>query len=383
MSERIPSFTRLLAVALLCCSCNGVAVSEAGPIDDAAQSTVVRIGVPPLADTLLPVIGAKKGWYKEEGLKVEIKSLDWNEIHASLTAGEIDVGISNIATTVAAHAKAPEVVHAYALNTFDNGLALMVRPDGGIKPLEAYLGNFSEREQAIGAAASQLKDRTIVTTSNTHMEQALAFAARRGGLAFKRDLKIVDLSPDDGLAAFLAGKGDAYIGGLSQRVRAAKEGMIVMLGGTDLGPSPITGFVTTRRFARENRDALLKLIKVWFRIVNYVNSSTDPGGAIIAEELKSQSKTPLTLDQFKQFWNKAEHFPASAADVEADILSPSGRNYWRSRWISCNYYYEKIVGSVSQSVYPQNVFIMPEIHQEYVSRFGNGRDPGPSRTNAR
>jgi hypothetical protein len=43
-----------------------------------------------------------------------------------------------------------------------------------------------------------LKGRSIVTTSNTHMEQALAFAARRGGLAFKRDLKILDLSPDDG-----------------------------------------------------------------------------------------------------------------------------------------------------------------------------------------
>ena len=347
-----------------------------------AEPTVVRLGVPPLGDTLLPVIGAKKGWYKDEGLSVEIKALDWNEIHASLTAGKIDVGISNIATTVATHAKAPEIVYAYALNTFDNGLALMVRPDGGLKPLDAFLGQFSAREEAIAAAAGQLKGRTIVTTSNTHMEQALAFAARRGGLAFKRDLKILDLSPDDGLAAFLAGKGDAYIGGLSQRIRAAKEGMIVMLGGTDLGPSPITGFVTTRRFARDNRETVLKLIKVWFRIVNYVNSNIDEGGAIIADELKSRSETPLTLDEFKRFWNKVEHFPASAADVEADILSPLGRNYWKSRWISCNYYYVKIVGSISDQVSPDNIFIMPEIHREYVERFGNDRDRGASRKNS-
>jgi hypothetical protein len=214
------------------------------------------------------------------------------------------------------------------------------------------------------------------------MEQALAFAARRGGLAFKRDLKILDLSPDDGLAAFLAGKGDAYIGGLSQRIRAAKEGMIVMLGGTDLGPSPITGFVTTRRFARDNRETVLKLIKVWFRIVNYVNSNIDEGGALIADELKSRSETPLTLDEFKRSWNNAEHFPASAADVEADILSPLGRNYWKSRWISCNYYYVKIVGSISQQVPPDNIFIMPEIHRAYVERFGNDRDRGASRKNA-
>ena len=233
MLKNIPLFTRLLTVALLCFCYSRATVSAASPIDEGAQPTVVRLGVPPLADTLLPVIGAKKGWYKDEGLSVEIKTLDWNEIHASLSEGKIDVGISNIATTVAAHAKAPEVVYAYALNAFDNGLALMVRPDGGLKPLDAFLPYFSSREEAIAAAAGQLNGRTIVTTSNSHMEQALAFAARRGGLAFKRDLKIVDLSPDDGLAAFLAGKGDAYIGGLSQRIRATKEGMIVLLGGAD------------------------------------------------------------------------------------------------------------------------------------------------------
>jgi NitT/TauT family transport system substrate-binding protein len=362
--------TCAMSVAILCCCFFGAADSAAGPIDRGAEPTVVRLGVPPVSETLVPAIGVKKGWYNEEGLKVEIKALDWNEIPGALTAGTIDVGISNMATTVATAAKSPEIVYAYALSTFDNGLALMVRPHGGLEPLDVFLGQFSEREKAIAAAAGQLKGRTIVTTSNTHMEQALAFAARRGGLAFKRDLKILDLSPNDGLAAFLAGKGDAYIGGLSQRIRAANEGMIVMLAGTDLGPSPITGFVTTRRFARENREAVLKLIKVWFRIVNYVNSHIDEGGAIIAEELKSRSEAPLTLDEFKRLWNKVEHFPASAADVEADILSPRGRNYWKSRWISCNYYYVKIVGSMSQPVAPDEIFIMPEIHREYVERFG-------------
>jgi ABC-type nitrate/sulfonate/bicarbonate transport system substrate-binding protein len=382
MFENTPLLSRVLTVALLCCSCSSATVSAASPIDEVAQPTVVRLGVPPLGDTLLPVIGVKKGWYNDEGLSVEIKALDWNEIHASLADGTIDVGISNIATTVGTHAKAPEIVYAYALNTFDNGLALMVRPDLGIKPLDAFLGKFPAREEAIAAAANQLKGRTIVTTSNTHMEQALAFAARRGGLAFKRDLKILDLSPDDGLAAFLAGQGDAYIGGPSQRIRAAKEGMIVMLGGTDLGPSPITGLVTTRRFAREKREAVLKLIKVWFRIVNYVNSNFDEGAAIIAGELKSRSETALTLDEFKRLWNKVEHFPASAAGVEADILSPLGQNYWKSRWISCNYYYVKIVGSISDQVAPDDIFIMPEIHREYVARFGNDRDRGVSRKNA-
>jgi hypothetical protein len=139
--------------------------------------------------------------------------------------------------------------------------------------------------------------------------------------------------------------------------------------------------VTTQRFASNNRETLLKLIKVWFRIVNYVNSNIDEGGAIIADELKSRTETRLTVDEFKRIWNTVEHYPASAADVEADILSQRGRNYWKSRWISCNYYYIKIVGSISDQVPPDNIFIMPEIHREYVERFGNDRDRGVSRKN--
>jgi ABC-type nitrate/sulfonate/bicarbonate transport system substrate-binding protein len=110
MFENISLLSRVLTVALLCCSCSSETISTASPIDEVARPTVVRLGVPPLGDTSLPVIGAKKGWYKDEGLSVEIKALDWNEIHASLADGKIDVGISNIATTVATHAQAPQHV---------------------------------------------------------------------------------------------------------------------------------------------------------------------------------------------------------------------------------------------------------------------------------
>jgi hypothetical protein len=42
----------------------------------------------------------------------------------------------------------------------------------------------------------------------------------------------------------------------------------------------------------------------------------------------------------------------------------------------------KILGSISEQVYPDSIFIMPEIHREYVERFGNNRDRGTSRKNA-
>ena len=73
--------------------------------------------------------------------------------------------------------------------------------------------------------------------------------------------KIINLNPDEGLASFLTGQGDAFIGGIPQRTRASKEGMIEMLTGADLGPAPINGMVTTKKYAQENPDILLKLLK--------------------------------------------------------------------------------------------------------------------------
>jgi ABC-type nitrate/sulfonate/bicarbonate transport system substrate-binding protein len=330
----------------------------------------VRLGISPFQDTLLPVIGEKKGWYEEEGLSVELKVLGWTEVQEALSSGSVDVAINNISSVVSTHNKNPELVYVYGFNTFDDGFALMIRPNSDLKPLSHFIKEYPNRTEAIKATARQLKGREVVTTSNTDMEQGVAAAARRGGLDFAKDIKIIDLNPDEGLAAFLTGKGDAFIGGIPQRTRAKKEGMVEMLTGSDLGPAPINGFVSTKTFAREHRDELLKLLKVWFRIVNYVDGNIDEGGTIIVNELNARSGANFTLDDFKTFWNKIEHYPPNPEAIEQDILSPNGRNYWKARWDDCNTYFFEVAKRIPRPVDPDGVFIMPDIQQAYVNRYG-------------
>lgn len=335
-----------------------------------AETTVVRVALAPFQDALLPSLGETKGWYKDEGLNVEFKLMAMSEMQEALAAGAVDVTFNNISSVISTHSKDPNAVFAYGFNIFDGGYAIMVRRDGGTKPLSAFLSKTKNREEAVKACAAQLKGKTIVTTSHTDMEQAVTTAVSRGGLNFINDVHIRDFNPDEGLAAFLSGTGDAYLGGIPQRTRAKKEGMIEMLAGPDLGSPEINGYVTTKQFAKDHTDALLKLLHVWFKSVNYVNANMDDGATIIVAKLNSQSGASFTNEDFKRFWNKIEHYPPTPESVQTDILDPNGYSYWRNRWNDCNHYFVDITKALPAKVDPDGIFIMPEIQAQYIKKYG-------------
>jgi ABC-type nitrate/sulfonate/bicarbonate transport system substrate-binding protein len=361
------------------CTCQGGGVTGSSSPSDSgiadARSTVdasspviaperVRYAVSPFQDTLLPIVPRELGWYKEVGLDVDIKILGWTEVQEAIAGGAVDVGINNISSIVATHEHAPNLVYAYGMNTFDNGFALMVRPKGPFRTVAQFEAELHDHAEAVKATARQLKGRTVVTTSNTDMEQGVAAACKRGAIAFDT-VKIVNLPPDEGLAAFLAGTGDAYIGGIPQRTRAGKEGMVEMLSGVDIGPAPINGIVTTKDYFNGHIGTLEKLVRLWFRTVQYINAREGDAGRtgaeIVVRELNRNSGANFTLDDFWRFWNKFEHYPANAAEVEADIMSESGKNYWKRRWDDCNDYFFTVAKRIKAPVDPAGVFLMPTL----------------------
>jgi len=362
--------TFLAALLVLGIAAAGYFIYQTKSTEPSPPATKVRFGVSPFQDTLLPILGREKGWYREEGLDVEFKILGWTEVMEALSAGQIDVAINNISSVVATHQRNPQIVYWYGLNPFDNGFALMIRPNGKIQTVKQIESKVGDHEQAVKLAAAQLKGRTVITTGKTDMEQGVAAAARRGGLDFRKDVRIIDLNPDEGLAAFLRGEGDAYIGGIPQRTRAGKEGMLELLTGADLGPPPINGLVTTRDFAEKHQDILLKLLRVWFKSVHHVNQNMEDGAGIIIKELNSYTGAKFTVEDFRRFWNNYEHYPASPREVQSLILDPSGRNYWKARWDDCNTYFFEITHTIAKPVSPEDAFFMIEAQKAYVQRYG-------------
>jgi len=374
MHLRIGKFFACISITVYALSgCGGSGnylAKDNSPVNHTAVNDTVRVALAPYQDALLPTLGETKGWYKEEGLNVEFKLMAMTEMQEALAAGAVDVTFNNIGSVISTHAKDPNAVFAYGFNIFDGGYAIMIRKDGGIKPLSSFLSKIKNREEAVKACAAQLKGKTIVTTSHTDMEQAVTTALSRGGLNFSNDVHIRDFNPDEGLAAFLTGTGDAYLGGIPQRTRATKEGMIEMLVGPDLGSPEINGYVTTKQFAIEHSEQLLKLLHVWFKSVDYVTNNMDDGATIIVAKLNAQSGASFTNDDFRRFWNKIEHYPPTPEAVQKDILDPTGYSYWRNRWNDCNHYFVDITKAIPEKVDPDGTFIMPEIQAQYINKYG-------------
>ena len=274
----------------------------------------VRYGVSPFQDTLLPVLGQEFGWYAEEGLDVEFVILGWTEVQEALAAGEVDVAINNISSVIATY-DAFQFAYVYGFNIFDAGAALMARPE--FKSVEEFEEEGMERADAVVAALQQMQGGTVVTTGNTDMGQAVVGSAARVGLDPDSDITIVDLNPDEGLAAFLSGTGDFYLGGIPQRTRATAEGYKPIVVGADLAPPPLNGIITTPDYAAENQETLLKLLRVWFRIVNFVEEDTDEGASIILDILNAQTGANMEVEGFKVFWQGYEHYPLNRAKSSA------------------------------------------------------------------
>lgn len=360
MKNKISKFAIVITIALFFSNCA-----------NKKESNTISYGISPFPDTYMPYLGHLKGWYEEEGLNIDFKILGWAEVQEALSSNasdKIDLGINNISSVVATHHRNPSLIFLYGNNTFDNGFALMIRPNGKLKSLNYFMNKGLDRESAILATGKQLSGCEIITTSNTDMEQGVAALSEKGGLNFKKDIKIINLNPDDGLMAFLSGTGDAYIGGIPQRNKATEQGMLEMITGIDLGPAPINGIVTTKEFVESNKDDLLKILRVWFKIVNYTNENLDEVASLMTSELNKKTGSKVTIDDFKLFWNNYEHYPNSIDAIEREIIMSTGKNYWKNRWDDCNKYFYSIKGVIPEPVKANEAFYMLET-QKNLNRF--------------
>jgi len=355
----IPAVAVLLTLA-------GCASSGPEKADDGL--TTVTVGISPFQDTYLPIIGEEKGWFADAGLKVELKSLAWNSVMPAVISGEVDMAINNTTGVVSVANADPDVVYAYGWNPFTEGSALMIRPDGGLKTVDALEKKLGDHKKARTAAIESLKGKTIVTTLSTDMGKQINDALDSVGLSAS-DVKFVDMDPDAGLAAFLSGTGDAYLGGIPQRAKALDEGMEIGLSGPDLAAPPINGIVTKRDYVTAHEDSLLAFINVMHRIIRYCDAKTDECGQTITDSLNKETAAGLTLDGFKSYWQKIELYAPNAQAADSMILAKDGVSYWKSTWDSDNNY---LVGTkaIPAAVDSDAHFLMPKVWKAYVAKYG-------------
>lgn len=304
------------------------------------QSQKVVYGVSPFQDTILPIVPEQQGWYKDEGLDVQLKVLDWGDVMSAVASGQVDVALQNFnsfqASAESINEKGGKVIFYYAPYIF-KGAAIMIRGDAKLKPLSEFLKQYpNDKERAVLETVKQLQGKTIIATKGTEMEQIVLSAAAKAELQPDVNIKIVHAQPSDSLAAFLRGEGDGFSGGVTERTEAARHGAIVLIEASDLNPPTIDGFVTTKRFAQEHPEVLRKLVRLWFKTIGFMEEDLDKRAQLVTDYLATVGSTKYTTDEYKYVWFNLHVFFKSPQDVQNSILNPNGGFYWKKSWDANN-----------------------------------------------
>lgn len=361
----------VLALFVFVAGCGGdddSGETPAGSEEGALQQ--VRLGVAPFQDLLSVYVGIENGWYEEEGLDLEVTNVELQEAGEALAGGSVDMASMCEVDVLVKAPQVPELRFSNPAYVF-LGSALIVRPDSGMKSYEEFVDEGLDHDAAVAAVGAQLEGKTAIAVGESDQELAIILAAQKGGIENpKEEMTFQDLEANEGLAAFLAGEGDVYNGGLPQRNRALDEGMKTLIGADELRPEGVIhcGFGTTQGFLDENMDAAVKFQRVWYRIQQAIEENPDGTFPIIRDQLNERTGAEITIDELKDIWNNLELFPATDASMAELILEADSEYYWKDRFSYAKGYYTD-AGEITGEYDLEKVYAYPELHEAYKKAY--------------
>jgi NitT/TauT family transport system substrate-binding protein len=295
ISRRIPAYIILLASTFGACSKPAPPPEPAAPAASAsvapaasAAAPVASAAVPTPTGPTLKIaysdwpgwvaweIAIQKGWFKEAGVNVEFKWFDYVPSMDAFTAGKVDA------------------------DSMTNGDALVTGSGGG-KSVCIVANDYSDGNDMIVAkpgikTMADLKGKKIGVEVG-FVDHLLVLKALEAAGMKDKDVKIVNVKTDDTPTALKSGKVDAVAAWQPNSGAALKE----LPGSTPIFTSAnVPGLIydhlcVTPRSLAENRAEWLKVVKVWFRVVDYI---ADPANLDDAAKLMS-ARVGLTPDVYK------------------------------------------------------------------------------------
>jgi len=295
---------------------------------------VVRYGITPYQDSALPVVAEMKGWYREQGIEVQLVPLAWGDIVTALSSGAIDAAIYNFNSFLPPYQNAAQGTAKplfYAPLYIFKGQAIMVHPQSGFQITNPSAATNTPLDSAeIIRRASDLKGKRIGVTKGTELEQIVLAALAKAGLSAS-DAQIIYAAPEDSLAAFLAGNLDAFAAGLTERIEARRHGAIELLTQADVMMPVTDGLVTTDVFASKNQAALDKLVTSWFRTIQYIQEDVPKNSAEIRDYLRTSASTRYTPEEYAIAWT-FDDFPTTPKAANEVFNNKDSKFYWKSSW---------------------------------------------------
>lgn len=305
ISQRISAYVLVLASTFTACSKppppapEKPAAASAAPIASAAPAPLpaptgptLKIAYSDWPGWVAWEVGIQKGWFKEAGVNVEFKWFDYVPSMDAFTAGKVDA----VAVT--------------------NGDAL-VTGNGGGKSVCIVANDYSDGNDMIVAkpgikSMADLKGKKIGVEVG-FVDHLLLLNALKANKMTEKDVKIVNVKTDDTPNALKSGTVDAIAAWQPNSGAALKElpGSTPIFTSADVKGLIYDHLCVSPRSLAENRAEWLKVVKVWFRIADFI---ADPANLDEAAKIMS-ARVGLTPDVYKGLM-KGTHLLNAAENIK-------------------------------------------------------------------
>lgn len=346
---------------------------EAAPAEEeVAEVTKIKIALAPYQDVAVVIVGIEKGFFTEEGLEPEIIPIAWADCIEVAASKSVDISVCSDGDLAGKIENVKNVVFTNLLLLWEAD-ALFAQKGTDLKLFEDFKAEGLSDYDAAKAACAQLKGLSAVVPRNSSQENFLGEAARFGGLDFEKDIVpyIIDMGAEEGLPAFLRGEGDIFLPGIPQIQQLTERGYPVLIYQHDLplpGVIQHAGFVTSRDFAENNFDTVVKFQSVLYKSLKYISENEVEGFTIICDYINKMTAAGMTPEDLKnKYWNIAEYFPLPEEAYRMTIL-PDGTRYWKGRWENVFQWYVD-TGVISEVPDLEEYILWPKVYDAYMTKY--------------
>ncbi len=297
----------------------------------APELITVRFGNLPYLDYGPWIVAEKMGYLEEQGIKIETTIFEVEQpLIEAMLGGSIDVAAGADSPFILLAPQSKDKLQMVSVHSLFTGYSIMGRPDQ-VKTYDQFIAEGKTAEEALAAAAMQLKDKTIILPGGASFYPVLDTALGYAGLT-QADVKIIDMDPVEGAAAFLQGTGDFYSDGLPSRFRLEKEGMVNVLTGVQMGGGAMdtAGMYVTTEFYNQNPEVVYGFLKAWYKAVAYIKSNPDDAIPMMIDWINEQSGAGMTVEDGKRFLTDLVLFP-TYEEVGEWFFKEGSPYYWPNR----------------------------------------------------
>ena len=331
---------KFFAIATLVCAVlvntpravHAAARQQVAPTRASSQLVHVRVALSAFQDVVSIYIGIEEGFYRQEGIAVDIQHTDWPGSNQLLVGGHTDLDTTSDADVALQNAQGNDTTLAFPLYFFAGG-GLMYDPHRFTWTSYATFlkKTHGNRKEALRRTLKQAIGRKVGVSSGGAEYATFIGMIKFAGLPAK-DFQIVNLSQEDLPPALLSGSIDIMIAGIPQRLAVLKHGYATLTDQTAL-PSTVAqcGYGAHRSWLNTHRALAAKIQKVIFKTMAFIQEHPDQAFPIISRHLR-EAGTIEDAKDIQKIWDKMEFFVHGKEWYQKQVVNPRGQFYWKDRF---------------------------------------------------